>query len=700
MNKFKLQFKFLAKFATILFSLGLIGGTLGCTEDIDDSNFAIKTEQTITDYLSTNDRYSEIKAIFDRVRLGNKANASVLTSVLSARGNYTIFVPSDSALNVYIKSLGKSSVSELDSAQAELIAYSCIIDNGSDAAYELADFPPDGSFSNSNLYDRLLTCKSSGDEYVINGSSRVILNHSDKELSNGFLHEVDKVITPSTDNLADMIGSADNMKIFSHLLEVTGWRDSIGDSIPSRRLEYEENEIPLTMNLPNLAPFDVPQKIYVGFTALVEPDDIYQSQWNVNLQKDADGNVTNWDEVMNIIKEKCSQMFSDESSTSSDLKNSSNVVNRFVAYHILDGRMAYNRFVRHFNEYKYKYGSDPKNPQTTDYPVNVWDYYPTLGKYRGLVKITQVGDTGFEYDKDHKIYVNRISKYNNGIDGDYREIGVESPGILINPTNGEFDNNAQNGFYYPISGILDYSEKTRSLLGSERIRFDLTTINPEYSSNNLRGVKYYYFPVPDFFKNIVRVSEGTQLSYLMTPGKASWSDYQGDEMLFLGLYDFTLRLPPVPMDGTYEIRMGTSNNSSRGMCQVYIGDNPYDLAPSGLPLDLRLGIKEMPGVKNLWHDDTGATEAEIISTDKALKNAGYMKGPKYMMVDDGSASNPMRNNQYAVRNVLATIYMQKDKTYYIRFKSALKKTNAQFFVDYFEFAPTSVYAGTEPEDIW
>lgn len=93
-----------------------------CSENIDDGNYAIKTEQTITDYLSTNPKYSSIKAIYDRVKLGNSDQASVLTSVLGARGNYTVFAPNNDAINDYVASLGLASIDELSYEQAELIA--------------------------------------------------------------------------------------------------------------------------------------------------------------------------------------------------------------------------------------------------------------------------------------------------------------------------------------------------------------------------------------------------------------------------------------------------------------------------------------------------------------------------------------------------------------------------------------------------
>ena len=52
----------------------------GCKEEIDDSNFTIKTEQTLADYMAASPNLSCIKAIFDRVKLGSGSKASSLTT--------------------------------------------------------------------------------------------------------------------------------------------------------------------------------------------------------------------------------------------------------------------------------------------------------------------------------------------------------------------------------------------------------------------------------------------------------------------------------------------------------------------------------------------------------------------------------------------------------------------------------------------
>ena len=152
--------KSLLGFCSMFFSIVMLLGLNSCKETIDDSNFAIKTEETITDFLTNNpDRFSEIKAIFDRVRLSDSEDASSITAVLSARGNYTLFAPNNEAIKKYLEALGLTDVASLSYEQAQLVAYSCVIDNRTNSAYETPDFPSPGTFGLPNFYDRLLTCE-------------------------------------------------------------------------------------------------------------------------------------------------------------------------------------------------------------------------------------------------------------------------------------------------------------------------------------------------------------------------------------------------------------------------------------------------------------------------------------------------------------------------------------------------------------
>lgn len=666
-----------------------------CTEEIDDSNFTIKSEMTAADFIDADPNYSMIKELFLRVRLGASDGASSLYSVLSARGNYTIFLPTNEAIKKYMAEEGVDALENLTEEQATLIAKSCIIDNSDDNAYETADFPSTGSFSLPNLNDRMLSCTLGEDTYyIINGTSKVI--KEDNEVSNGFIHIVDAVVAPSSMTIDKLIASSSNMKVFSYLVTKTTWCDSLRDNLD---LSYEDPDRPITYNLNNVNPFTYAQHRYLGYTALVEPDSIYEEQFGLKVETDEAGNLTNGEAFLQKVQALAQSAYG--TAAVDDLTHPDNAVNRFVAYHFLLGKMAYNKLVHHCNEYNYKYG-DLKNPQTTNMPTNVWDYYTTVGKHRDIVKITQVGDAGFEQDTEHKIYANRISEYANGTEDDYRETGVAPgfEGVLLSATNGENDNNGLNGYYYPINKILIYSDGFRTQLSNERMRMDATTILHEMLSNNVRGTIYYRFE-NGYFDNITRESSDTKLLYLFTQSAASWRDYQGDELMVAGLYDFTMKLPRVPKDGTYEIRMGTSHNSLRGMCQIYFGSDPDRLTPAGLPYDMRQPAgADSPTIPWIEDGDDWTVNRE---NDKNLRNQGYMKGPQYFTVVNGNADTPCRQAggaQACLRRIITVADMKADQDYYLRFKTALKKTDSQFFFDYLEYASTNVYNGPTPEDIW
>ena len=699
----------------------LLSGSVftSCKEDIDDSAFAIKDDPTLADMLNEREDLSSIASIFNRVRLSNADNASSLMAALSARGNYTVFAATNEALAAYcLQTIGTEDVSQLSYEQAQLIAYSCVIDNENATAYESAEFPTDGStFLKSNLYDRLLTCKELEDgTYNINGTADLITGDYDHEATNGYLHCISTVIAPSDKNVAELINAADNMHIMAQLLKVTGVDQRISEE---RDLDYENNSDRAEVRYWSSVAYSsgnnnwpIPTKRYLGFTGFVETDGVFEDQWNIDAPVlDSEGNITNWSAIQSQLLAKAQAAYPE--CTDADLTSRNNALNRFVAYHFVKGRMAYNRFVHHFSEHNYQYGSNALNPQTTSLTVDTWDYFTTIdlsdNDDRGLIKVLQVPDG------EHEIYLNRISQYNNGLQDDYKEVSTlpYQPGIniRIDALNGENDNNAANGFYYPIDGILVYDAATRNALASERMRIDLTTMLPELISNNFRGQKYEAFE-NGYFENIINETENTEIYYLQCGwvGVGYWHDYQGDEFLFSGTFDFILRLPPVPVDGEYEIRMGCANNSLRGMAQLYFGDSPDNCLPVGLPFDLRqstdydTSLKQSgnPDIPYIRDEDLDWDEERILENDNDLRIHGYMKAPNYFW-DSLHSSQARQQGSDALpclRKIITTATMQAGKSYYIRFKSALKKTNSQFFVDYFEFVPKHIYNGVDPEDTW
>lgn len=684
----------------VTLALSLMLSAQSCSEKVDDGNFAIAKEQTIIDYLGADPTYSQIKNIFDRVRLGNKSNASTLSAVLSARGNYTVFAPTNDAMAEYIRKVtGEAKeAKDLTEDQAKLVAYSCVIDNGSESAYDSPLFPTKGgAFPKGDLNDRSITCEEVSDTtqrpaqsyFVINGASRVV--KTDQKLSNGYLHTVGTVIAPSNESVSSLIISTPNMRVMGALLQATGWDAKLTEHID---LEYEkverETEPRSYPGVQGLAPTAAHR--YLGYTGFVETDDVFQKEWGVPapVYDEQTKTVTNAQAIIEAIKSHCESAYG--TLAQGDLKDEDNAVNQFVAYHFMKGKVAHNQFVQHYNEWGYKYG-DVKNPQQNKYSIDIWDYFVSVGKYRNLIKVTQDAAS-------HNLYLNRVAEYN--VDDNYKFIRATREGIQIHANN-EYegkvlDNNARNGYFYPIKQILLMDAAARDALGGERIRFDLSTILPEILSNGCRASRQHMHFPRGYFENITNESESTKFLYLHSSfaNGSGWRDYEGDEFMVQGLFDFVLKLPPVPKQGQYELRMGISNNPWRGMCQIYFGDGPFNLEPAGLPVDMRVdGDNESIG----WVADSKDVDITA-ENDKNMRNHGYMKAPKAFTVCDGKGDGNVRDTKAVLRRIVISKYLYPNKTYYLRFKSALNKTDAQFFSDYFEFVPKSVYNGPVAEDIW
>jgi hypothetical protein len=203
-----------------------------------------------------------------------------------------------------------------------------------------------------------------------------------------------------------------------------------------------------------------------------------------------------------------------------------------------------------------------------------------------------------------------------------------------------------------------------------------------------------------YIDNVVAMSAETEFIYLPNQGYSggsnSWMNYQIDEFNIQGIFDFTMKLPPVPYTGTYELRYGINANDNRGMAQVYIGTNKDNLPAIGIPLDLRSSSGTNPTATG-WVSDANLGDDDAINeNDKAMRNLSFMKGPKYIQL----ANSTNRDEQNALRKIIYTGQFEAGKTYYIRFKSVLSGTNYEFFYDYLELVPKSVYAGDEAEDKW
>ena len=680
---------------SILMLALLAAGTsfYSCKDEVDESDLYTFQGSTIATYLEESENYTDYAYICSKVKLSKKSESNI-AQLLSTRGNYTVFAPTNEALQAYLDSIYVTTnydITQIPDSTAEYIVRNSIIDNGNNEAYLTTDFLV-GALEKTNMNDRYITISYANDSTtskamtLVNEHSRII--NPDVEVTNGVIHGVDGVVQMSNAYLPDLIEQTPNLKVFSMLLQQTGWNKKME---LYRDEDYEQNH-PETLTSSDFGTLKCPEHRYIGFTAFVETDSIFMEKWGIPEPVVANGILQNGDEILEVIKQKCAEAYPD--ATGTDLKQEDNAVNQFVSYHLLPERLTLDKIVCHHAEMGFAYN----NP--TQLSIDCFEYYETLCKiHRRLMKITEGKQTEGKR-------INRHCKYKTDIAaGDfYEEYDIDRPGILIEESNHNYVNNALNGFYYTIDDILVYDNDVPNLVLNERLRWDMSSLLPEMMTNGYRlcaNNDWHIFP-PGYFEYM---DFGKESKYRYQSYWSSTVDnYQGDEHNINGQYDIVFRLPPVPYYGTWELRIAKPTYPTFGMAQIYLGQNRDNLQPIGLPVDLRLNYT-LPVIG--YETDTEDWDANY-ANDRVMRLHGYMKAPYHdgIKKSGGTAiTESMRcTKTYAgyerIRRIVTQGTFGPDEVWYIRIKSVLESTATMFLWDYLEWCPKHIYAGTEMEDIW
>ncbi|MBR3547527.1 MAG: hypothetical protein IKN86_08190 [Bacteroidaceae bacterium] len=697
---------------------------IGCKEEVDTSARYVFKEESVTSYLKKHaDVYSTYTDILFKVPV-SQISATTLGQLLSARGHYTVFAPTNDAIQLYLDTLAASDIIDspswdgfrdsltLDSIR-KVIAYNSIIDGGDDMTYFTTSFPilQDAEIPRANMYDRRLVVHQPNkyeneDLYLINDAPMDERNH-DIPLLNGCIHSMNAVICPSNNTLGHLLKSyvddrEEGFYVASMLAMAAGLIDTLTlhtDYVYEDKFlrgEIIKSIQPIHVAGSVLVPapgFCTPEHRYYGYTYFAETDSV----WRELLGKDP-LSVTPED-IMQYLE---SQNIYPEAKRNQDYKDEDNLLNRFVTYHLLPVRLPTDKLVHHYNEVGYI-------PGTGTLGVAMSEFYTTMGKRR-LLKI-------YESHESNGIFLNRFPNLNNGRHGNYHELSCDPDkvGIRIGAPNLTGKNNVRNGMLYPIDKLLVYDEKTRNNLVRNRIRWDVTAMMPEFINNDIRmspimDVPHMNvrIPVTSEYRYLedVDISDDTQFFYWTGLGNG-WLNYDGDEFTIRGLQDVTFRLPPVPKRSTYEIRYAVNNTGKRRViAQFYWGKDKNHLAVQGIPLDLRIGpttvnttTLSFPSFLG-WEPDTGDEDydAEI---DKQLRNKGFMKGASIHYAGGPGSGKPARESELNSRRIIVRQTMDPDETYYIRFKTVIDDITLYLYMDYLEYCAKEVYDNPEtPEDIW
>ena len=693
-----------------------------CTEEIDTSSRYVFKEETISSYLEKHEQYSEYVRLLNEVLVSDISETNV-RQLLSARGHYTIFAPTNEAIQLYLDSLTRQGLITEPSwdafpnehkrdSIAKIIVFNSIIDSGDDySEYMISGLPISTSTSMSveipmpNMNDRKLVVQYTDvpDSILIN-DCEIDINNRDILCINGVIHAMHNVIAPSN-NTMDLLlrkyieNENSGFVVAAKIVYACGLFDKLsanrdeayedlfqkGSRIKKKNVDHEGSSEQV---------FYTPEHRYFGFTFFAETDDFWKEAIGKEVRDITLQDVMDYLDSQGVYPE----LKRDEDYTSED-----NLLYQFITYHLLPERLSANNLVYHYNEKGFDLNR--KVPS-----VAVMEFYTTMGKRR-LLKI-------FESKESNGVYLNRFPNLDNGRQGTYQELSCDpdKEGIAIGQPNLEGENNIRNGIIYPIDKLLYYSDETRNNLQKQRIRWSVPSMWPEFMNNDIRCSeitddrhKNVYIPTDEEYKYLgdVEISKETRFNYWTGRGNG-WQNMQGDEMSIRGLLECTMRLPPVPRRGTYELRFAIQcGGNMRGMVQFYWGSNKSKLAAMGIPLDLRQSADNQLHTKNgnvpsdIGYERDTDDEDYNIEVDKRLRNNGFMKGCNQYCAGGPGTSTMMRLSDICVRRIILRETMDPDVTYYIKFKTVMDDDTRFFYMDYLEYCAKDVYDNPEkPEDIW
>lgn len=619
-------------FLNLIFCLGLLSS---CNSDDVGGNLYTFKDKLLGQYLESDTTFSEF------------ANLLVKTKVkglLNSYGSYTCFAPTNQAMRSYYKLKGKQSLEEFSEDSLKQMAYDHLINGSTVMAIDFRK----GVLPVLSMSDRSILISFDQSETFINKESKII--KKDIVVHNGVIHVLDKNLEPVRDGIVSVIAKDTTFSLFYSALVATGLVDSLLRTVDEDYSLTNERilELEAAVNTTIASERHAPTSRKYGYTLLMESDKTMN-----------DHGITDLESLKSYAKSIYDEVYP-ASANINELTNRSNSLNRFIAYHLIDKQISHSKFI---NDYHTAHMSSI---------VDLYEYIETMCPNTLIeVKFDRISQTGNRFNTN------------------------SSTGKYIGIVSSNYDNQAVNGYYHEIDDMLTYNSDFHNEISSKRLRFDIASIFPELTNNNMRGrpsdnaALLYRNALPKGYLDKLECTEQTIVCYSNAHDKLM--NYEGDEVFLVvqngKLYDFTLTTPPIPA-GTYEVRFGYQSNGRRGVAQFY-----FDGVPSGVPVNLNtLGTETQIGYVTPGSNDD---DPFGFQNDKMMRNRGYMKGPNSFkaVVESWYSGSSARQNGSNLRKILGIYTFQKDGPHKMMVKGL---SGGQFQIDFLEFVPTNIL---ESEDI-
>ena len=695
--------------------------------------------ETVADYLNgkieNHGNYTYFKAIIKEANLWGQ---------MQTYGTYTVFAPDDSVIVQYIRERRAEAIAEHHSPEdiarftdintalsdhdlCDTIARTHIFNK----AMYAADLNGDGILEEPNLLEKYISYFSDSifvtvyDEdgvtplkdvngndsvaprlkYLINMQALIL--KEDDSVQNGVVHKIDKVLRNSNKLVCGVIKEDPQLTLFYEALRITHLEDTLEkyyidktypgvtpewtkqailDGDPNHHwhatsVETHESEV-------------MPEERKFMFTVFAVKDSVLKNNYNIN----------SFEDFVTYAK----SVYPD--ATETDPGSRASAINRLISYHILPYFLTYDQFntcnediIKNYKSVYTANGTSSKNRV-----IDSEDFFSTLLPH----SIMRISTPWLSVDPPKRlggIYINR-----KGVEG-VKETTLEYEGTRIAESS-EYtrDNKAENGIYHYIDKLLLYDEETKTKVLDCRMRIMSCTLSPDFVNSGGRGrmreshdMVYCYYP--DYCDNFDWVEGQTGL-YVRYRDK-NFGTFNGDELSIMRNYDISLKLPPVPSSGTYELRVWNNaisglgdNAADRGVVQFYYheatpGDDTiywrnWYWEPEDIPVDLRITgddgrigmvLDNSDEIKNLLTPQE--REAAIDANDRAMRNRLYMKA----MDSYGS----LRTDKNCYRKIVWRRYMRDNTDYYLRMRQMYTSGVGVMPFSFIELVPKDVYEGNE-----
>lgn len=652
---------------SVFFLSGLLGLFLmfqSCVEE-SDKPFPVIKGELVGEYLDKNPKlFSEFTRMLD---------TTGVMGLLKAYGVYTVFAPTNDAIKDYYKTLKDAngeytitSMNQLSLAEIKEFCYNHIIKGDTLKTKTFKE----GALGSQSMSERFVTISFADTAIIVNGESPIVSR--DIERHNGIIHVLRKALSPAHIKIGEVF-EADSARfsIYIDALKVTGLYKIMNVAkIEDENYNYKDGDAPVKDDTYN--PESKPTSRKFGYTILAVSDADLANY----ITPGSPNGVRSLADLEKLAKYYYSSAYNNDADGITDRTNRKNYLNRFMSYHCLNRIVLSNRFIKdlftphHFPQYAMR-----------DYIETMLDntILETLLDKQGSVIGSLVSDPRTEFG---------IFNFDDPIQG------AMLTDVKDMPRGGSL-----NGYYHGITKPIMYNKTLSNALSSKRLRIDAISFLPELTTNNMRGsnptAAQDKFPrawaIDDEYLDDFWSSPNTRFTYVAAT--EGWENYQGDEYMVKGSYNFTVRTCPIPA-GTYEVRMAFQSTDKRGIAQLY-----FDSLPCGIPLDLV--IRATNASIGYVEPGTNAEDPSGFENDKMMHNRGYMKGSTTYRAPSEKywKANSARLSERCMRRVLGIYTFDKTEKHYftaISLGSSNGNAKVEFNLDYLEFCPIEML---DKEDI-